>query len=202
MGNRVFPFFSAMEINTLDDYERFYHTRSYIQNQSSKYRDPSLKQNPVVLDLMEKSGYRKLHKFRNHRKDWDNARGKAPLGYLNAIGVDLKILESCVEADKWEYDRALHIPLFPRFVVVRYMAGIYGDMELPENTSEYAAIEMVKDYSREHGKRCCINYPELKTVWIEPNGDVNYSYYRPSIRFTKDRAIFGSDGSGIGTLII
>lgn len=202
MGRQIIPFFSALEINNSYDYERFFHTKSYIQNQSSKYRDPSLKQNPVVLDLMEKSGYKKLHKFRNHRKDWDNARGEAPLGYLNAIGVDLKILKFCVEADKWEYDRALQIPLFPKFVVVRYMSAVYGTMELPSDTSEYVAIEMVKDYSREHGFRCYINYPELKTVWIEPNGDVHYSYYRPSIRFTKNMVIFGSDGSGLGITTI
>ncbi len=202
MSKQIISFLSAREINTLKDYEKFFHTKSYIQSKSPQYQDPSLKQNPVVLDLMEKSGYKKHQKFRRHRKEWDNARGEVPVGYLNAIGVDMKILNYCIEADQWEYDRALQIPLFPRFVVVRFMAGVYGNIEIPEGTPEFAAIEMVRDYSKEHGFRCCINYPELKTIWIEPKGDVNYSYYRPSVRFTKKKVIFGSDGCGIGITTI
>ena len=148
--------------------------------------------------MMRWCGYSKLSKFKEHRKEWDAVHRKMPLSYLDYVGVEREVLHFALEVDFEEYGRAREIPLYPKFAVIRLMAGVYREKGLPENTPESEAIEMLRGFSRERNLRCCINYPELKTVYIEPTGDVRVVYYPPSIRFSKKWAIPASDGIGIG----
>jgi hypothetical protein len=196
--NQRIPFFSAREINSVDDYERLFHLKSYIKEKSGRF-EYDRKKNPVLLDLMKKSGYAKYQKFQTHRKCWENLERNIPLAYLKAIGGDIDTIRQIFKTDVEEYDRALKVALFPKYWTVRIFAAMYQSRKFPPNIAEDEAIEFLKTFSAEKKLRCCINYPSIKTIWIEDFGkEVKYSYYRPAIKFTKNMLILSNDGSGIG----
>lgn len=198
MSNQsVIPFLSAREINSLDDFIRFRHTKSFISQKSSQVKD-SRRQTPGLIELMKMCGYASFQKFREHRQEWDLLERKVPLVYLGAIGADIESIMHTVCIDQQEYDMAFKVPLFPRFAVVRLMAAVYQNIEFPAGADEDKAVNILKEYSREKGLRCCINYPDLKTIRIEPDGNVFYSYYRPAVEISGKWAIFISGGRNIG----
>jgi hypothetical protein len=202
MSKTIIPFISVRQVNQIEDYERFYHLKTYIKCKSDRYKDTGRKKNPVIVELVKKSGYSKYQKFREHRKDWNNIKRDIPILYLKSIGVDLEVIEDLVKVDLEEFEKVLEIPLFPTCGVIRYMACVYGTKEFESGTTEEEAIEILKEFTSIKRIRCCINYPYLKTIFVEPNGDVFYHYYRPSVKFTKNKLVLKKDGNGIGTSYI
>jgi len=196
---KIIPWWSARKINEVGSYKRFLHTKAYIQQKSAEHKD-SGRNNPTIQVLMEKCGYKKVEKFRAHRREWDNLERDIPLAYLRAIGVDLAVLKFTAKLDVEEYERALKSPLHPKCITVRWMAAVYSDFALPPETSETDAILFAQKFMREHKieLRCCIKYPDLKTIYIEPDGTVCTTYYRPSLRLTRTKAIFRTGGKDIG----
>jgi hypothetical protein len=187
------PFFSVREINEVKDYERFRHCKAYLKSKSAERSDEDV--------LRVECGYsltNSINKFRFHRKEWNDLERRIPLDYLSAIGVDLDTLKFTAELDSEEFDRAIEIPVFPRIAGARLMAAIYSQLELLENTSEAAAIEIVKQFSREKGVHCFIPVKDLKTIYVEPDGSVFTDYYRPSLKITKTYVEASSDGSTVG----
>lgn len=184
------PFFSAQELNHIDQYRRFFHTKTYIQCQSSYQKTDE--------NVMRRSGYGSLQKFNKHRAQWDNLQRNIPLEYLKVINADLDIIKANVVNDLKEFEAALKIPLFPKSAVVRIFAAIYQTKEFLEGTSEEEAVEVMKEFSLKNRLRCCINFAELKSIWIEPTGEVNTTNYKPVINFTNFWMLVPEDGIGIG----
>lgn len=196
MKNIIY-FLSAKEINNIENYNRFYHTKAYIKQKSEVFID-NRNYKEQTKSLMAASGYNDLVKFRKHRINWNNLERSIPLKYLEAIDADLNTLKFTVELDQQEYDRALEIKLFPKSAVIRIMAAVYSDLKFPENTPETEAIEIAKRFFEEKNLMGCINFPDIKTIWIEPNGVVKKTYYRPSIKITNTLLIPSNNGKGIG----
>ncbi len=121
-----------------------------------------------------------------------------PLTYLAAIHADLETLRFTEELDCDEFHGAIEIPVFPRVAGFRVMAAVYSQLELPENTSEAEAIEILKRFSKEKGFRRFIPVRDLKTIFVEPNGEVFTQYYRPCLEITKTYVEASSDGSWVG----
>ncbi len=197
MSGKIIPFFSATQIQRIEDYEQYYHAKGYIRRKSERYKD-SRKPNAELLPLMSRAGYAKYAKFRAHRASWDQCRKDVPLAYLHAIGVDLKVLGFSVSLDREEYDRVSRVPCSPRYFTARLMPTVYRSIGLPDGIGEDEATEMVKRYAAEKGIQCCISITQIKTIWIRPDGRVTYTYFWPAVRYTRTMAVFGSDGSGIG----
>ena len=72
--------------------------------------------------------------------------------------------------------------------------------ELP--VPEQEAIERIKAHPTNGKLRCCIKHPQLVTIFIEPDGKVWESYYKPGFKLTKQTIVFGSNGSLIGRSFI
>ena len=195
---KVIPFFSVLEINEIKNFRRFRNTRNYIKELSAVIQD-RLRPYPELVALKQRSGYAKLDKFHLHRQEWDALRRKIPLRYLEAIGANINDIKFAVEADKIEFNNATSIPLFPRYAVQRAMAAVYITIEIPPGTPEAEAVNRLQALCNKKRFRCCINYPELKTIWIEPNEDPQTNWYYPELRLTKDSAIFSRGGYGIGS---
>ena len=195
--SQVIPFLSAREINKAEDYERLFHTKNYIRQNSKKIKD-SRKPTEELLNLMKASNYSKFQKFREHRYLWDNCKKDIPLSYLKAIGINLEILKFAVELDIEEYERALEIAHYPKYFTIRRMACVYQSIKIPDGFSESRAIEFAKEYK----SNCCIVIEEFKSIFIEPNGNVKYYYYRPEVKINKRMVSFGYAGTGIGTVRI
>ena len=198
MSNKaIIPFFSAREINSIDMYERLYHTKMYFKDKSELIPD-RMRPNPQIALLMKKCGYVNFTKFRAHRKEWDNIERKIPLSYLDAIGADLESIKEKVRIDQDEYDRVIKIPLFPRFATARLMACVYMDVKLPEGVSEGGAIEFLKTIKSDYPINHWICFPDIKTIFVDKDGNVSHLFHRPVVRFTRHWAMFSSDSKNIG----
>jgi hypothetical protein len=186
------PWFSVQSINKVEDYERFRHCKAYLRSKSDECKDER--------QLLLACGYsiRSLNKFRIHRKEWNDLERRIPLEYLSAIGVDLETLNFALELDCEEFDKAAAIPFYPRVAGFRIMSAIYSQLELPENTSEAEAIEILKEFSRGKGFHSFIPVRDLKTIFVEPSGSVHIRYYRPALEITKTYVEASSNGSTVG----
>ena len=59
------------------------------------------------MRLMEDLGMSNYNKFYRRREQWDGLRKPIPLGYLERIGLDLSVLEFCLQLDKEAYEAVL-----------------------------------------------------------------------------------------------
>jgi len=197
MSEKPIPFFSSKQSNRVEGYERFRHAREYIREKSDSWKD--LGSNAEQMrELMLACGYNDLEKFRKHRLEWDNLERQVPIAYLDAVGVDLETLKLKVKLDHDEYQSVLGVPLYPRYGTIRYMGGVYGSFPFPDDAPEVDAVLMLQEYSRVNKRQCCINYPDVKSIWINPDGNVFTTYYEPAIRITKKFVIALGSGIGIG----
>ncbi|MDH5719832.1 MAG: hypothetical protein OEZ13_04330 [Spirochaetia bacterium] len=199
--SKVIPQLSAREINRCEDYERLFHAKRYIGQKSSLYKDTGKPTEPI-LELMKAVNYSKYNKFKEHRRQWDSCEKSIPLAYLRAIDADIEILKFTVSVDQEEYENAAQIITYPKHFMVRLMAAFYQSLKIPDGMSENDAVGYVKEFSREKRLRCCIATPPLKSIFIEPDGKVNYIYYRPEIKISKNEVSFSYDGRDIGTVAI
>jgi len=186
--------FTKRPINSIEDYERFYHVKCYLRSRSKKYK--------TTRELMRASGYGNIDKFRRHREAFDNLQRRVPLAYLRAIGVDFEVIKWCLKLDYRDFKRACKIPLYPKYAIARALAAVYISIPIPDNTPEDEAIEIVRSFAMEKGMNCCINYPGLKTIFIKPQGTVHTLFYPPELRFTKHWLVVEDGGESIGTVKI
>lgn len=192
----IIPFLSAMEINQIEDYIRFRNLILYTQSKSQLV--------PNSKEFMSLAGYGNLQKFKDHRILFDSCKRDIPLLYLKAIDADLEIVKFCQELDMEEFQKTKDLRnLFPKYAIIRYMAAIYGNKELPPNTSEESAIEILRKFNKETRLQCAINYPDFKTIYISEAGEkVTEIYYPPILNITRDKLVFQEDGHGIGQMRI
>ena len=88
----------------------------------------------------------------------------------SAIRVDLDALQFTLELGCEEFGKAIEIPFFPKVAGFRVIAAVYSQLELPENTSEAEAIEILKRFSGEEPFRTFIPVRDLKTTYVESDG--------------------------------
>jgi hypothetical protein len=185
-------FFSVPDINKADDYVPFRNVRIYIKSCSEKFRNKH--------ELLLKVGYSKksYSKFCNRESDWLSLRRNIPLKYLFAIGAELQQIEVEVDADRGEYLNVLKLSFYLKNAVVRVMAAVFFQYKFKPGTTESEAIEIMRAYSKEKHINVCINYPGVKSIWIQPDGASKISYYFPSIRITKKELVPFYIGDGVG----
>ena len=174
---KIIPIFSVPQANRLDDYIRFRHTKAYIRSKSLLH--------PSGKEIMASIGYRSLGKFIVHRKEWDELTRRIPVKYFSAIGVDLYVLRFTLELDQQEFDLALELPFSPKSYGVRLQPTIYHTMDFPSHTTEEQAIHFLKDYSKNTHTYCFITVPDIKSVWVQPDGAVLTTLYRPELEINK-----------------
>lgn len=96
-----------------------------------------------ILAIMNDVGMKNYNKFKRRREEWDKLNGRIPLSYFDSIGVEINVLNQCLELDNEEYKKALSFERKIYHVGVGYfMAG--GTKEIPEEyREEQAAIEFM-----------------------------------------------------------
>jgi len=196
---RAIPQFSAKDINKLEDYERFRNLKSYLLQKAGSINRAYVEKEEI-WKLAGAVGYSKYNKFLNHREQWHELVRKIPVSYLDIIGVDYDVLDFTVELDQKDYQSALQIPLYPKGFIVRHMSCFYRTVEFLPDTPENQAIEIVQEYARKEGKKCAINYADIKTILVGTEGQVNTCYYEPNINFVGGYMIASSDGQTFATV--
>lgn len=152
--------------------------------------------------MMASVGYGSLPKFKNHRKEWDDLSRRIPTKYLSAIQVEIEVLRFTLELDQEEYDKALEVPFFPKSAGIRLMSAVYSTMEFPLETSEAEAIEILKMYSNKNGRYCFISWANIKTIYIQPDGTVFTTIYRPELAINKAWVIASDSGNEVGVVSV
>lgn len=186
VGNTI-PYLSARNINKVEDYTPFYHSKIYLNQKSGslKYFDNKI---PQIKKIAEKVGYKDFNQFIKHRKLWHEFRKKIPLSYLEAIGVKIDVLKFTIELDQNDFQKTLKIPLYPKSYIIQ-TRPFPLTRKLPKNISEDKAIELIRKESILKNKSCVINYPFLKKILIDSDGSVKTAYYPPDIKIEGEYAI-------------
>ena len=185
------PFFSVENVNRVEGYKRFRHSRTYFKQRSGEHRDEK------TLLLACGYSFKSLNKFRIHRKAWNDLSRKIPLKYAQAIGIDPNVMDTVLDADQREFDQALQLPFFPKTAGVRLLAAVYATYEFPPNVTENEAISILKAYSEKTGRYCFIQLAEIKTIWVRPES-VFTDIYRPEIETGKVWLTPSADGAWVG----
>lgn len=196
MNKEILPF-SARAINRIEDYTRLFHTRTYLHQKSAGYGN-SDSNRIKIRELMYFCGYRDFEKFCLRRKEWDNLNREVPRVYLRAISAEPEMIFFTVRVDQEEYRKVLQVPRYPKAGIVRLMAGCYRDLKIPADTPEADAIIMMQKYSQKNKYQCCINYRDVITIWIEPDGEIQYTYYLPSFKLDKRYITFSTTNFMVG----
>ena len=151
---------------------------------------------------MASVGYGSIAKFKNHRHEWDELSRRIPTKYLSAIQVDLETLRFTLELDQEEFERFLALPFCPQSVGIRTMPTVFSTMEFPPDTSEAEAIEILKKYSGETGRYCFIPCANIKTIYIQPDGAVFTTVYRPELEINRAWVIANDLGERVGVVFV
>lgn len=188
---QIIPRFLAPAVNETNHYTRFFHTKAYLA-QKSRFVPYSIAfHEDRVLRVMESCGYRfrRPEKFSAHRRQWDRLDRPIPRAYLQAIGASVEVMEFTAELDAEEYEEALHRPLYPRYATMRVVPGVYTLVDLPEGIEEEEALHLMTDFAKRRARRCCIGFRDVKSIWIEPDGETTYVFYRPYLRLTRSHVV-------------
>ena len=188
------PLFSVQKSNEISGYVPFRHTKTYIKTKSLLYSSN--------YDLMASIGYHILPKFKVHRKEWDELTRRVPIKYFSAIGVDLNTISFTLELDQQEYDKALELPFYPESAGIRLKRTVYRTMEFIPNTTEADAIEILKKYSSDTGRYCFITQANIKTSWVQMDGALFTTFYRPELEIGKAWVIASGTGKKFGSVSI
>lgn len=189
MGDTISP---VHQLERLSDYQRFFHTKTYIKSKSLFYADEK--------KLMDVCHYRDRSKFYFDQKQWDDLEKPVPTRYLREIGVDFKTLQFTVELDCEEYKKALDLPFFPKQGFVRYRSSSYAVFNFLEGTSEEQAIELLKELSTKEQVLSLINVRGLKTIFVQPDGLAFTKYYTPTVEIFHDCVVASKAGRDLEIL--
>lgn len=199
--SHIITFFSATKSNSIGGYTRFKHTKAYIRQKTffSGNRFKLMpKEKQKLQRMMQALGFSKVDKFIMVKQEWDHLVRRVPLPYFDYIAVDRNILDYTLQLDLDEYHEILQKPRYPKYAIVRIMAAIYTNKRIPEGLTEKEAIDYLFDFMKDKRFRCCLNYPELMTIYLEPDGRKQTIYYPPLLRITENSAIPERGGDEIG----
>jgi len=138
-----------------------------------------------VTELAEQIGYRKIQKFKKHMEEWNRMERKIPLKYLEIIGVERKTLDYTLELDWEEFEKAKMGPFFPKKAILRLHPAYYGSIEFPDGTDLEEAIEQLKIVCIEKKIRGFIEFWQVKTIGIRPDGSAYEAFNKPRVRFSE-----------------
>jgi len=176
------PFFSG-EVNKIENYEKFYFTKTFIKKKQEEYSQNKAKD--WVTELAEEIGYRKIQKFKKHMEEWNRMGRKIPLKYLEIIGVERKTLDFTLELDWEEFEKAKKGPFIPKKAMLRLHPAFYGTMEFPEGTGLEEAIEQLKIVCMEKKIRGFIEFWPVKTIGVRSDGSSYEVFNEPKVRFSE-----------------
>ncbi|MGV8125266.1 MAG: hypothetical protein AB2L14_36420 [Candidatus Xenobiia bacterium LiM19] len=181
--------------NKVESYEPYMNVQKYLAHLWSSKRQQE-------KEIGKACGYRNLSKFHNRIDQWLSLCKDIPLSFFEKIGGDLHIIEKVLEIDQADYDRASERIGQPKVFIIKWLPGVYSRNRLPDNLTEAEAIEYLKEYSRENGLRCIIQYPCILDIVVNPDGKIWRFNYRPSMKIKSGTLSFSNKGSGMWTTTI
>jgi hypothetical protein len=176
------------------EYLPYRNCRTYVSQKSSRYPDPGFRDSfdstPELRALMEAVGYARVDRFRNDRRVWDELAVPVPLRYLDAIGVDLHVLEFALEEDVALFDQALEAAAPRDSFLIRVGEETFMPYLIPDQIFESERIEFLKAFAEESGYECRLGFGGVKTMVAYPGGRSVTVLHTPSMEQRGDRVYF------------
>jgi len=175
-------FTNRPSFNIVTGYKRLGYTQDYINQKYHSYFDALLtaaEKKAKLTELAILSGYAKIYKFETHQQEFITLKRPVPVKFMNALGIDNRILDFTVELDLEHYKAAFGYQYQVGYFITRYLAAVYSSRDFPEPVPEEEAIAIVKAFCMEKQLQCLINVLNLKSVFFFPNGDIKYKYFYP-----------------------
>jgi hypothetical protein len=187
--------------NEVEGYEYCRFTKAYLDALARKAGiDFSHRPCPASLVLMEKAGYKNWSKFLTHLAEWHALTRPMPRTHFEALGGELRILETALEADREAFERALAACTVPRHWTRRIMPAVYFREHFPPGlATQEECVDYVLQCCAITQCRACIDFPGLKTIWCKPDGGCFETLRRPGVKLSKHTLEFDADGAGIAT---
>lgn len=200
--NFISSFLAENKYTVVEGFIPFRHTQLYLRRKLETFftsiigenRKERLKELAHILGYTDHS----FPKFLKRIEAWQKLEEKIPVKYFEAIEVQPEVLAYVQELDKEEFEYALSLPTYPKNFVVRLMAAVFIPINLPENTTESEAIEIIREYQEEKKLRCCIKVQNLKTVYIEPQQGIHTITYPPDLKKEGEFYFVGRSGKNVG----
>ena len=183
------------KINQVPGYKRFRRIIAYLEKRSQSVNNLS----QVVFSLFPEENknsqqvlYELIHLMR-----------EIPYLFLSAIDADIEHIMALCGEDLKEFERNKErTDLYPQSVTLRYMPAVYQVRTFPFRMDEDKAVQYAIEHYCRNRFRCAINYPEFKTIYIEPDGKVDTVFYPPEIQDDTFSIIPSPDGREEGRMHI
>jgi hypothetical protein len=182
------------ELKRVEDYIPYFHTMSYLENRFQECGADN-------EYLKRSAGYANLERFLSHRREWHRCEGSIPRGYLDALGVDLHVLEFTVELDQELYDRVIELPVPVSTYGVRVPNQPAQTKILAGTMDIERAVEFLLNISDRYDMKYFINVPGLKYIEISRQDGIREIRYRPEINVTLSSVDFSTRGNGYYSLV-
>lgn len=181
--------------NLVPEYKRFQKTILYLKKSARSVNNLYQVFSSIFPD--EKSCYQLVVDDLLHLKR------EVPYQFLFTINADVEKIKTLCMEDNEEFERNKErTDLSPRTVIVRLMPAVYQTRFFPYEMKEFEAIQYTLENFCESRFRCAINYPEFKTIYIEPDGEIHTIFYPPTLHFGLTLLTPSLDGSKEGVAYI
>lgn len=189
------PFLFPKPINNeTPGYVRFEHVSRYLRTCASR--------NENLLELMTFLFPEELDSLQEVLEELLSCKREIPLLFLKSIEADIQEIYRLNASDFQNFENLKStFSEKPKKLIIRYLAGVYQSLPIPEGMNEEEAIAYIKKHVAKGQFRCAINYPDFKTLYIERDDSVNVRYYPPCLELHDDCLIPSPDGSREGTTI-
>lgn len=161
--------------NTVEGYEHYHHTLAYIDHQFRSFKGKS-------KDLLALCGYKSSRRFVTRMREWLTLRDPVPLRFLKAIEADLYVMETALALDIREFHELLARGLKPKVFVICNTPMFSRAVSFPGISNEKEAIAFARSTAVMRNTMCLIEYPLIKTIWIEPDGNITTRIYPPGMK--------------------
>lgn len=201
--SRCIPFLSGPDGIEVPGYVRFKNLKELFAGKTAAYLSRfklNEKQKAELKKFAGYCGYGKDSRFLDRLKNWIELKENVPMCVLTYLDLDRTEIESAVKNDLRDFLSAAAMPVYPATYTVRLMAAVYNGGEVPRGMDEEKARRYVRRLLDERGLHTgfCLNFPELKTVFVERDGSIHTVWYPPEIAWTKTHLIAGRDGRRTG----
>lgn len=193
---------ASYHLSEASDYIPFRNCLAYIKEKAEVIPYNSggnTEEKKRILAIMNDVGMKNYNKFKRRREEWDKLNGRIPLSYFDSIGVEINVLDLCIELDNEEYKKTLSFKRKCHNIVVCLMPGIYAAKRMPEEYhDEQTAIEVThREYMEKDTqyRRAILDFP--KVVWHlfeRGEGYTGSTFFYPSFKIEGGHLIAVRDG--------
>ncbi len=178
------------ELKSVEDYIPYFHTRQYMKR---RYRECNLSESA----LMKSAGYATPDLFLHHQEEWLRCEGSIPAGYLEAIGVDFRVLEFVLDLDRELYDTALSLPLQVASYGVRTEDLVTQIRTFGSFIDYERALQLIRGFSEKQPFQFFINIPGIRYSEVSRMEGEREILYRPSMVITRSSVEFSSQNAAV-----